>query len=123
MNFENFENAIIRYSDEDVLEDAVYIEKLDSCWGEDDAPVVGLKEYVIYLGPVDDEKGLSGSASFKDEFIIHLFQSVGIQHYYLHSSENSHTLYFRSDNEANDKYAMLLQTIANNKYRIIGDNY
>ena len=96
----------------DIKQNTVYLEKDESAWGEDD-------EYMIYLGPCDNENTLSDSISFTDEFIEDNFNSVGITNYQLHCSENAHILYFDSAQEANTKVDALINKLTSDGYKVV----
>lgn len=95
----------------EMQENAVYLEKDESAWGEDD-------EYMIYLGPCDNEDTLSDSISFTDEFIEDNLKSVGITNYELYCSENVHILHFDSMQEANTKFDALVNKLTSDGYQI-----
>jgi hypothetical protein len=95
----------------EIQQNAVYLEKDESAWGEDD-------EYMIYLGPCDNEDTLSDSISFTDEFIEDTLNSVGITNYELYCSENAHILHFDSMQEANNKFDALVNKLTSDGYQI-----
>lgn len=107
-NFNNLLVDVMNFGTQDIKPNAVY---LDTAWAE-------INEYVIYLGPCDTDNCLSDSISFTDEFMIDLFQQAGIQKYYLHSAENSHTLYFDSIQQANDCFDKLNNAITSYGFQI-----
>ncbi len=95
----------------EIQQNAVYLEKDESAWGEDD-------EYMIYLGPCDNEDTLSDSISFTNEFIEDNLKSVGITNYELYCSENAHILHFDSMQEANTKFDALVNKLTSDGYQI-----
>lgn len=95
----------------EIQQNAVYLEKDESAWGEDD-------EYMIYLGPCDNEDTLSDSISFTNEFIEDALNSVGITNYELYCSENAHILHFDSMQEANNKFDALVNKLTSDGYQI-----
>jgi hypothetical protein len=94
---------------------------LEGYWGEDDGYYPGTKEYILYLGPCDSDGCISDSISFTDDFMNSILIESGITRYHLHSSENSHTLYFDNDEQANELYNELLDVITSNGF-LIGEN-
>lgn len=114
--FKDFVIDPMNFGFDDLKLNTVHLSKLESSWGDDDY-VDNLKEYVIYLGPVDSEDTLS-HFSFSDDFLKELFYTVGIKEYYLNSSECSHTLYFENTNDADFFFNELKQLIALN-YKIV----
>ena len=100
------------YDISDISQNAIYFEKSESGWGEDDG------EYMIYLGPCDYEDTLQSDISFTNEFIEYLFNSVGITNYWLDCSENAHMLYFNTTEEADVKFDELSNKIISDGYQI-----
>lgn len=122
INFNSLLVDVFNHGTNDIKQNAVYLEKLESSWGEDVGYFPDTMRYNIYLGPCDIDNGLSDSIGFSDEFIESLLQASGINQYHLHSSENSHTLYFRNDQEANERYNELLEVVSSYGFNLIGDN-
>ena len=94
----------------EMQQNAVYLEK-DCNWGGDE-------EYMIYLGPCNEENTLSDSVSFIDDFIKSNLIGVGINNYELHCSENAHILHFDNIEDADDKFDQLVNRFISNGYLI-----
>lgn len=121
----NFNELLVdpmNFGIDDIKPNAVYLDKGgDDYWGEDEGFYEGSKEYILYFGPCDRENGLSDSISFTDEFIRSVFGACGAYRYDLHSAENSHSLYFDSNEIADDFYDELLDILKSYGFEIISD--
>ncbi len=120
-NFKDLLSDQMDFGTDDIKDNAVYLDKLESSWGEDEGYYEGSKEYVLYFGPCDRD-GLSDGISFTDEFLNSMLRDSGATRYHLHSAENSHTLYFDNNQEADIFYNELKDVVGSYGYQIIGDN-
>lgn len=108
--FKDFVTDPMNFGLDDLKLNTVHLSKSDNWNDGDDA-------YEIYLGPVDSEDTLA-HFEFTDEFILDLFNEAGVKMYDLYSSESLHTLYFVSDNDADEAYDKLKRLLSKN-YRIV----
>lgn len=83
------------------------------------------KYYDIYWGPVekDEDDCVSDYIFLKDEWFEEILNKLSITKYSINDSENYHTLYFDSDEEANTKFKEIISFLKSIGFRIVRDCY
>jgi hypothetical protein len=81
--------------------------------------------YDIYWGPVekDDDDCVSDYIFLEDNWFEEILNKLLISEYSINDSENHHTLYFSSDEEANTKFKEIISLLKSIGFKIVRDCY
>ena len=101
----------------------IAIEKGEN-WGETRYDT-NKKYYDIYWGPVekDEDDCVSDYIFLEDEWFEEILNKLSITKYSINDSENYHTLYFDSDEEANTKFKEIISLLKSIGFKIVRDCY